>query len=390
MFPQKNKISHIAFLKAAAGRFFRKILSLLQKILPATVAASAPPITNDTTRIQQALKEKVNFTDLPDDTIGCIGRFLSPIDLFHLSATSREMKIIVENNVDTHFKHYCLLRKNLLKRGLKREVLRGLFQRTDISPDSLSEIFKILRHLTQDFINTIDTPFEALFLAGEINLITQAEMDLIRQKNFDCPLSIISLTGNVKKMILAKEKWGLDEHAVTEDNISVLHHAALSGSVEAMEYAKQVWQLDKDAVTDHGITLLHCAALSGSPEAIACAAAWGLDERALNNDRATIVHLAARGGSVPTLQYLCTHWDWHRIHLTDTDASNKTALHYAAAGGSRSTFRWLLQQGVPVTLNDDQKTPFDFAPDKTTREELEKIHDEFLLWSALPFTSSAT
>ena len=94
-----KKTPHPAFLKSET--------SLLKRTSSNSVPA--PQIISDTTRIQQALEEKTNFTDLPDDSIGCIGRFLSPVALFRLRATSREMKSIVEKNFYIKIKKYNLL-----------------------------------------------------------------------------------------------------------------------------------------------------------------------------------------------------------------------------------------------------------------------------------------
>lgn len=155
--------------------------------------------------------------------------------------------------------------------------------------------------------------------------------------------------GHEQGWVDLKRQWG-------DNKKSLLHIAAENGktSFVAQVLEKYPNDLKADIKDSLGRTILSYASMSGD---------WNTFKTLLDkyfktadiftpdSTGATIVHMAAIYGQLTFLRQLTTHSGSECLY--QTDALNRTALHYACTSGNTALIRWLASQGLSFSAKDE-------------------------------------
>lgn len=151
------------------------------------------------------------------------------------------------------------------------------------------------------------------------------------------------------------------QRCVGETSRTVLHQALLFDHKQIVEALKEY--AGEDAVRrlsihgdGDGLTVLQLAASLGSHQCLEELHQLQCDTAAVDDRGRTLAYYAAEGNSVAVLQQLQS---WHgELLMTQQDANDASAMHYAARGASADAAKFLLTAGLPLTTVDNwRRTP---------------------------------
>jgi transient receptor potential cation channel subfamily A protein 1 len=142
-----------------------------------------------------------------------------------------------------------------------------------------------------------------------------------------------------------------------KDDNNYLHLAALASDEKTMEilltypFAESMM----NAINSSGKTPLHCSAISGNPGCIYLLLDHGATVNKCHSGKTPFMYACSEG----SLQCAKLLYEAHLFQRDWKDNQGNTALHLVAKSGSPNVTNYCLDEGMVISLNNEQKSFFD-------------------------------
>ncbi|KAK3583377.1 hypothetical protein CHS0354_040339 [Potamilus streckersoni] len=179
-----------------------------------------------------------------------------------------------------------------------------------------------------------------------VKYLIENNPSLTLQKDMDGWTAIhYAAKGGSAPVIEALMQTGLDINSRTNEDAHVLHIAAENDNITIVKYLIEnnpslTLQNDKDRWT-----AIHYAAKGGCAPVMEALKQAGLDINSRTNVGAHVLHIAARNNNLMIVIYLI---DINLPVMMQSDNDGRTAIHYAAEGGSVPVMETLIQAGLNI------------------------------------------